>query len=147
MSRWGVRLTPEERKANKKRYEQERAAGKDGPRKPGGPRSLLRGCRRRAMKKGMECSITADDVAIPEYCPVFGLKLVRHPSPGTRVDSPSVDRIDNSLGYVKGNVVVISGLANRLKGAATLGQLRAIVKFYDNLGSRDAKEISHATSN
>jgi hypothetical protein len=82
----------------------------------------------RAKAKGLECTITADDIkaAWPEdnRCPVFGTELVRnlgsqHASP----DSPSLDRIDNRKGYVPGNVWVISLLANGTKQDLTPEEL------------------------
>lgn len=58
---------------------------------------------------------------IPETCPVLGIPLTiggkRSPS------SPSLDRIDPALGYVPGNIRVISDRANRLKGARSLHAL------------------------
>jgi hypothetical protein len=48
-----------------------------------------------------------------------------------RDSSPSLDRIDNSKGYVKGNVAVISFRANTLKNNATADELRAIANFMD----------------
>lgn len=45
--------------------------------------------------------------------------------------SPTIDRIINDLGYVKGNVIVISWRANRIKSDATLAELKAIVAFYE----------------
>jgi hypothetical protein len=45
--------------------------------------------------------------------------------------SPSLDRIVPELGYVKGNVRVISDRANRIKRDATLEELRAIVKYVE----------------
>ena len=41
-------------------------------------------------------------------------------------DSPSLDRIVSSLGYVKGNIRVISYKANRVKSNATLEELRKV---------------------
>lgn len=78
------------------------------------PHSLSVECRSRAKKQGVACNITRDDIQIPEFCPVLGIKLV--PMQGRRAeDCPSIDRIDPYQGYVKGNVAVISWKANRLK--------------------------------
>lgn len=87
---------------------------------------LLSGAKQRARRGGLPFNIDASDVAIPEFCPVLGLKLV--PLSGKRTNAtPSLDRIDPSKGYVKGNVWVISWRANRLKNDATLEELRQIV--------------------
>ena len=42
-------------------------------------------------------------------------------------DSPSLDRIVPELGYVKGNIRVISNRANHLKSDATLEEHRKIL--------------------
>jgi hypothetical protein len=53
-------------------------------------------------------------------------------TPGNRNASPSLDRIDPSQGYIKGNVVVISHKANRLKNDAGLAELRALVAWLES---------------
>lgn len=45
-------------------------------------------------------------------------------------NSPTLDKIEPALGYVPGNIIVISGRANRLKADATIDELRAIASFY-----------------
>lgn len=76
----------------------------------------------RAKKFGRDFDITAADIVIPVLCPVFGIPLRR--AAGKPDDnSPSLDRIDNSKGYVKGNVCVISHKANSLKRHLTLDDL------------------------
>lgn len=97
---------------------------------------LLRNARIRARSYKREFTITEADVVIPANCPVFGIPL-RPVQLGTgkryaRFDnSPSVDRIDSTKGYVPGNVAVISWKANRLKSNATPAELRALADFYN----------------
>lgn len=83
-------------------------------------RKLLYGARNRAKKVGLDFDIEESDIIIPEYCPLLGIKLELL---GQCDNSPSLDRIDNSKGYIKGNVWVISFKANRMKNTATLDEL------------------------
>ena len=96
-------------------------------------RHMLSVAKSRAKKYGIEFSITAEDIVIPERCPVFGFPLIsgmgRSGRPGGNVNSPSLDRIDASIGYVPGNVQVISHLANSMKHKATNEQLRQFAKW------------------
>lgn len=66
---------------------------------------------------------------IPSHCPILGIPLFKGKS-GGEANSPSLDRIEPELGYVPGNIVVISNRANRLKSDATIDELRAIASFY-----------------
>ena len=102
--------------------------------------NILRSLKHRAKKKGMEFNLTKEDVVIPEFCPILGIKLQSHVGEGTggKFNSPSVDRIDNSLGYVKGNVWVISQLANAMKSEASPEQL---IKFANWVLSNYVEEM------
>ena len=83
--------------------------------------------RQRAERKGIEFSITEEDIEIPEYCPLLGIKI----EVGTRKNyenSPSLDRKDPSKGYVKGNVWIVSKKANSMKNSASLEELELLVK-------------------
>jgi hypothetical protein len=95
---------------------------------------LLIGAKRRAKVKRLEFNIDKEDIVIPEVCPVLGLKLVRGTGK-THACSPSLDRIDPSKGYVKGNVRVISYRANQLKSDATLEELELILSDARRLAS------------
>ncbi len=91
-------------------------------------RALRRAAQTRARKRGVVFDILEEDIHIPEFCPVLGIKLTMHTGTrmqGGRPDSPSLDRIDNNIGYVKGNIQVISHLANSMKSTATPEQLKA----------------------
>lgn len=94
-------------------------------------KQLLKGARSRGK---YEVAITEDDIVIPEFCPVLGIRLER--AVGSRTAgpaSPSLDRIDNTKGYVKGNVVVVSYRVNHLKNSATVEEMEKIVDFYRQL--------------
>lgn len=80
----------------------------------------------RAKKKGLEFNITLDDLHLPKYCPILGMKLDYSTLPGW--NSPSIDRIDNSKGYIKGNVMIVSIKANAMKSNATFDELRTFCK-------------------
>lgn len=91
---------------------------------------LRRTARRTAKKRFVPFDLTADDIVIPEKCPVFGRKLdLTRKGPW----SPSLDRIEPKKGYVRGNVIVVSWRANQLKGDATINELQTLANFYSNV--------------
>lgn len=93
---------------------------------------LLKAAKARATKKGLDLDITVADIIVPEFCPVFGFKL--EASNGKATDaSPSLDRIDNTKGYIKGNVQVISNKANRLKGDASVRDIERLYHWIKGL--------------
>jgi hypothetical protein len=85
---------------------------------------LLKSAKGRAKKYGHLFDIEVSDIVVPEYCPLLGIKIEpREGGHGPKDSSPSLDRIDNTKGYVKGNVWVISWLANKMKATASMEQL------------------------
>lgn len=143
------RLTDPEyfKKAAKKAYEKRKKMLEENPeerkrvaelglqsrknRRKEDPRNdLLADARKRAKKKGMGYNLTKEDIPIPEYCPVFGVKL--EVGDGKRQsNSPSIDRVDNSKGYTKDNVEIICLRANQLKNDATIEEIRAILRYME----------------
>ncbi len=84
-------------------------------------RSMLHAAKSRAKKKGLLFTITEADVFVPQFCPLLLIPLAA--SVEARASgSPSLDRKDSTLGYVPGNVWVISYRANRIKNDATLAE-------------------------
>lgn len=92
---------------------------------------MLWDSRRRAKKKDIDHSITIDDLweVVTPHCPYLGIPLrwENHRGQGgkcgPRNNSPSLDRIDSSRGYVKGNVIIVSHRANAIKRDATEQEL------------------------
>lgn len=80
----------------------------------------------RASRSGLPFDICPDDIVVPDVCPVFGTPFTSRSSKNL---SPSLDRLIPSLGYVKGNVQVISWRANRLKLDASLDELERLVDW------------------
>jgi len=81
----------------------------------------------RAKRTGIEFNITIDDIIIPEICPLLEVPFIR----GGKHDkwyTYSLDRIDNSKGYVKGNIQVITYLANTMKSQASKKELLTFAK-------------------
>lgn len=90
---------------------------------------MLARAKTRAKLKGVPFSIELEDIHIPEFCPVLGMKIeVNSGKSGAYPNSPSLDKIIPELGYVKGNVQVLSQLANSMKNSASKDQL---LKFAD----------------
>lgn len=90
--------------------------------------TLLANIKHRANKLGLMFDLTCDDIVIPVLCPVLGIELAFGNKQMSEC-SPSVDRIDNSKGYTKDNIRVISMRANRLKSDASIEELTAILAY------------------
>ena len=74
----------------------------------------------RASIKGLPFNLETSDIEIPDTCPILGIPLfVTQGRSGGFRHSPSLDRIVPELGYVKGNVQVISQQANAMKSCAS----------------------------
>ncbi len=101
-------------------------------------KKLLIRAKYRAKAKGLDFDLEADDIEIPEVCPYLGFKLVAEAGRQKR-RSISLDRIDSSKGYTKGNVRVISWLANTMKNNATLEELFAFAEGVFKLHSKEDK--------
>lgn len=99
--------------------------------------TALHSAKQRAVKKSLEFDLTGKQIEIPDFCPVLGSKLVyserKMSSAVRRMDDehqPSLDRIDNSKGYVAGNVRIISYRANRLKNdASSPEELLKVIRY------------------
>lgn len=78
---------------------------------------ILNGARSRAKERGIDFNLEIEDVQIPDVCPICKIPIKF--SEKRTDNTPSIDRLDNDLGYIKGNVRIISWRANRLKNNMT----------------------------
>lgn len=97
---------------------------------------LLHRLKSKSKQIGVPFNLEPCDIVVPDVCPVLHIPLSfgkEADDTGWRDNSPSVDRIVPSLGYVKGNVIVISYRANRIKNDATIDELEQVSTFFKNL--------------
>lgn len=81
-----------------------------------------------AKRRGLDFNLCESDIIIPNVCPVLGLKL-EIAQGAAKDNSPSIDRIDNSKGYTKDNIRIISWRANKLKSNATKDEIEKILNY------------------
>jgi hypothetical protein len=108
---------------------------------------LFYGAKQRAKEKGLSFDIEKKDIVIPAFCPVLGIPLKSNfGGRGGNDFSPSLDRIFPELGYVKGNIVVISKKANAIKSNATAEEIEKVANWVKqwNRDTNNGADISPA---
>jgi len=100
---------------------------------------LLTQSRIRAKRRGLDHTISIEDIRIPSICPVLGIQLNQG---GNTDSSPSLDRIDSSKGYTPDNVWVISTRANRIKNDATPDELIQLVRALTEKATHGLHSVS-----
>lgn len=76
-----------------------------------------------SKKNNMDFNLDVQDIIIPTHCPYLNFELLYDIERRDYPNYYSIDRIDSSKGYVKGNIQVISLLANIMKNNATIDEL------------------------
>lgn len=89
---------------------------------------LFSAARGRAKRQGIPFTITIEDIIIPDKCPVLGIPLYRE-NGKFKYNTPSIDRFVPSMGYVPGNICVISWRANWLKNDGTVEELELVAQW------------------
>ena len=92
---------------------------------------MVKRAKDRAEIKNVPFNITWEDVNYVAICPILEIPLnwgETSNEGGRNIDTPSLDRINPKLGYVKGNVRIISTLANMMKSSATREQIEIFCK-------------------
>lgn len=75
---------------------------------------LFKYAKRRSKQHNLDFDLELDDIQIPEKCPILNITLGVNKKRASD-NSPSIDRIDNTKGYVKGNIMIVSWKANSIK--------------------------------
>lgn len=86
----------------------------------------------RATRSGATFTISKADVVLARTCPILGVELdysSNTKSGKPKPNSPTLDRRVPALGYVPGNVQVISFRANTIKSNATPEELRKVADY------------------
>lgn len=79
----------------------------------------------RSKKLGLAFNLEKSDIIIPKYCPVLNIKLeITEKTIGD--NSATIDRINPEIGYVKGNIIVMSAKANRMKNNASVDEIKKL---------------------
>lgn len=91
-------------------------------------RSMYRNVAGRCKALGIEFDLELSDIVIPDVCPYLKVSLTRTQGEGRVWTNASLDRIDPTKGYVKGNVQVISAKANLMKAHASADELVRFAK-------------------
>jgi len=93
---------------------------------------LLQHLKQSAKRRGLDFDLTElylENLSFPLTCPILHVPLEY----GLRTYSefkPSVDRIDSDLGYVQGNIQILSIKANRSKNNLNEAELKKFALYY-----------------
>jgi hypothetical protein len=93
-------------------------------------RSKFRAKKSNSKKLGLPWTLTFGELDWPERCPILGVTL-DYFAESRMETSPSFDRIDPALGYVAGNVRIVSWRANRIKNDGSASEHRLIAEYID----------------
>ncbi len=101
-------------------------------------RDMLSGAKSRATRKGQEFNLDLEHMSTLylEICPILGIDLVWDNTGAVVHGSPSLDRINNKQGYIKGNVQIISHRANGLKKDYLLVEWEKMTQYMQSGGGK-----------
>jgi len=116
---------------NKEKIQEQAKEYRERQKKTQPKRLALARVKHKAKRLGYPFNIDESDIIIPKKCPLLGIKIKNNGLKNNRASSFSIDRIKPSLGYIKGNVRVISFRANMIKNNATPEELKTIASNID----------------
>lgn len=103
-----------------------------------GGKAWVRGLMKAAKARAEQYGIPFDRAAVveflnspPTHCPALGVEL--RPGGGRSFDSPTLDRIRPELGYVRGNLALLSSRANAIKSDASAEEVQKVATWLKQL--------------
>ena len=97
---------------------------------------MVQSARKRSVRFNVPFDMCRDDFEIPSTCPALGI-LMPNNNKIIQYNSPTIDRIIPELGYIKGNIVVISMKANLIKTNATYKEIRSVSDWLEGILSNN----------
>lgn len=102
-------------------------------------RYAVKDARKRAAKKGVPFDLVTKDILplLKDRCPIFGTPFQYGGNGRIRPESPALDRIKPELGYVKGNVHIISVKANNIKSAYKSEDIMKVATWLQEIENKE----------
>ena len=103
---------------------------------------MIRQIKSSAKIRNIFFDLSYEDIIFPRYCPLLEIELQYNPKKLNDLFFFFLDRIDNSKGYIKGNILVMSRQANAMKNCASFEELtlfcKNIIKIIDFVKNQGA---------
>jgi hypothetical protein len=95
-------------------------------------KAMLIAAKHRAKLAGIPFNLVEDDIQMPLYCPILGVKLIYGAAGKLNWanNTASLDRINNNKGYVKGNVHIVSSKFNTLKSNLSVDEIIRMAEYF-----------------
>ena len=99
---------------------------------------MLSNSKIRAKSKNIPHNITTKDISDiwpkDNKCPVLNINFeMGYKNKKTKSYAPSLDRIKPKKGYIKGNILIVCDIVNRLKSDAKIEDIGKVFNFYKKL--------------
>jgi hypothetical protein len=102
---------------------------------------LVTSAKHRAKRRGVDFDLSYTDLSIPDSCPLCSGPIVYSTGRPTK-QSPSIDRIVPSIGYVARNAWVICAGCNQAKSSVTPKMLFALLAEMRRRGLIEEEQVA-----